>query len=82
MSDYLVQSVHKKCERWCFTILELLHEFPQISHVDFYYEIFTGSRLAVKHSGVHETQRKALDLAFNFLEQHHKDRNEFLKHAV
>jgi hypothetical protein len=41
MSYDLVQSVDEKdCERWRFTISELLCEFPQISHTHLY-EIIT-----------------------------------------
>jgi hypothetical protein len=41
VSDDLVQSVDQKiCERWRFTVLELLCEFPQISRTVLY-EIIT-----------------------------------------
>jgi hypothetical protein len=40
--SYLVQSVDQKiCERWCFTIAELLYEFSQISSTVLY-GIITG----------------------------------------
>jgi hypothetical protein len=37
MSDDLAQSVDQNmCERWQFTISELLYEFPQISRTPLY----------------------------------------------
>jgi hypothetical protein len=42
VSDDLVQSADQNiCERWCFTISELLCEFPQIS-CTVLYKIITG----------------------------------------
>jgi hypothetical protein len=43
VSDDLVQSVDEKiCERWCFTISEVLYEFSQISRTVLYEIVTVG----------------------------------------
>jgi hypothetical protein len=89
VSDDLVQSVDQIiCERWHLTISELLCEFPQISH-SFLYEIFTV-RLGYQKfctrwvpemlMSALKTQRMASGLTF--LDQYHKDGDEFLNHII
>jgi hypothetical protein len=89
VSNDLVQSVDQKIsERQCFTISELLCEFPQISRAVLY-EIITG-RLGYQKfcatwvpkmlMGAYKMQRMAP--AFTFLEQYHKECDKFLNHIV
>jgi hypothetical protein len=67
MSDDLVQSVEQKvCERWYFTISELLYEFSQILRT-LLYEIITAWLLEVlcefrKCSRVHMKCREWVQL--------------------
>jgi hypothetical protein len=85
----LAQSVDQRiCERQRFTISEPSCEFPQISCIVLH-EIITV-RLGCHHKfctsvlkmlkGVKKPQRTALDLTF--LEQYHKDGEEFLNHMI
>jgi hypothetical protein len=69
VSDNLVQSIHQKiCERRCFTISELLCEFPQISCTVLYeittvrlsYHKFCARWVPKMLMGMHEMQRMAL----------------------
>jgi hypothetical protein len=88
-SDDLVQNVDQKiCERRHFTISELSREFPRISRT-LLCEISTVrlgchklcTRWVLKVlTGAHKMQRMAS--ALNFLEQYHKDGDEFLNHII
>jgi hypothetical protein len=90
VSDGHVQSVHQKiCERWYLTVSEILCEFPQILRIVLYEIIIV--RLGYHHkfcarwvlkmlTGVHKMQRMAL--SSTFLEQYHKDDDEFLSHII
>jgi hypothetical protein len=69
----LVESVNQKiCERWRFTISELLCEFPQISRTVLYkiitvrlgYHKFCPRWVLKMHTGAHKTQRMASALTF------------------
>jgi hypothetical protein len=89
VSDYFVQSVDQKiCERRRFTISELSCEFPEISRTVLYeitivrvrYHEFCAKWVPKRLAGAHKTQRMASALAF--LEQFHKDGDEFLSHIV
>jgi hypothetical protein len=80
VSEDLVQSVEQKiCERQCFTISELLCEFPQIActvlcdvfAVRLGYHKFCTRWVPKMLMGVHKLQRMAL--ALTFLERYHKD---------
>jgi hypothetical protein len=78
----------KICERRHFTISELLCEFPQSSSTLLYeniivrlgYHKFCTRWVPKMLMGVHKMKRMALALAF--LEQYHKDGNEFFNHIV
>jgi hypothetical protein len=75
VNDDLVQSVDQKfCERWHFTISELLSEFPQISHTILYEIITVRLGCLEMLMGAHKMQGVALAL----LGQYHKDDDEFL----
>jgi hypothetical protein len=87
VSGELVQSVDQKiCEGRRFTISELSCEFPQISRT-ILYEINTGKAVTSfaqdgfrKCSRVRTNHREWLRLYF--LEQYHKDGDEFHNHIV
>jgi hypothetical protein len=89
VSDDLVQSVDQKiCERWHFTISELLCEFTQILHI-LLYKIITVrpsyykscTRWVLKMlTGAHKMQRMVS--ALTLLEQYHKDGDEFLSQII
>jgi hypothetical protein len=73
VSNDLVQNVDQKiCERWHFTISELLCEFPQISCTVLYkiitvrlgYHKFCARRVPRLLTGVHKMQRMVLTLTF------------------
>jgi hypothetical protein len=73
LSDDLVRSVvQKNCERECFTISELSHEFPQISHTVLYetitlrlgYHKSCARWVPKMFTGAHKMQRTALALTF------------------
>jgi bifunctional pyridoxal-dependent enzyme with beta-cystathionase and maltose regulon repressor activities len=87
VSDELVQSVDQKnCERWHFTISELSFEFAQVSRTVLY-EIITARlgyhNFLCKMQNVHRcTQNPENGFGFNFLEQYHKDGDEFLNHIL
>jgi transposase len=87
--DDLVQSVDQKtCERWRFTISELSCEFSQISLTVLYeiitvrlgYHKFCARQVLKILMGVHKKQR--MPLALSFLEQYHKDGDEFVNHII
>jgi hypothetical protein len=89
MNDDLVQSVDQRiCETWCFTISDVLCEFPQISCTVLYgiitvrlcYHKFYARLVPKMLMGAHKLQRMAS--ALTFLEQYHKDENEFLSHTI
>jgi hypothetical protein len=90
VSDNLVWSVDQKiCERWPFTISELLCEFPYISCTVLYHIITVRlgyhkccSRWVPKMlTGAHKLRRMAL-VFVDFLERCHKYGDEFLNHIV
>jgi hypothetical protein len=91
VSDDLVSSVNQRiCERRHSTISELLCEFPQISPI-LLYEIMTvrlgchnkfcERRVPKMIAVVHKTQRMT-SVFVDFLEQYHKDGNQFLNHIM
>jgi hypothetical protein len=89
VSDNLVQSVDKKiCETQQFTISELLYEFPRISRIVLYeiiivrlgYRKFCERRVPKMLTDAHIMQRMAS--ALTFLEQYHKDGDEFLNYII
>jgi hypothetical protein len=89
VSDNFAHSVDQKiCERWYFTILELSCEFPQISHivlceiitVRLGYHKFCTRWVPEVLTGAHKMQRMAS--ALTFLEQYHKNGDEFFSHVV
>jgi hypothetical protein len=91
VSDDLVQSVDQKiCERQHFTIAELLCGYPQISCTVLYkiitvrlgYRKFCARLVPKMLMGVHKTQRMALALTLTFIDQDHKDGNEFVSHII
>jgi hypothetical protein len=90
VSGDLVQSVDQKiCERWHFTISELLCEFPQtactlrseIITVRLDNHRFCARWVPKMLMGAHKMQRMALAFA-DFLEWYHTDGEEFLNHCT
>jgi hypothetical protein len=89
VSDGLVQSVDQKTsEKYCFTISELLCEFPQISQtvlceivtVRVDHHKFSTQLFPKMLTGARKMQGMAL--ALTFLEQYDKTGNEFFNHIV
>jgi hypothetical protein len=86
VSDDLVQNVDQKiCERRCFTISVFSCKSPQISRTVLYeiftvrlgYHKFCAEWVPKMLTGAHKTLRMASALAF--LQQYHKDGEDFLK---
>jgi hypothetical protein len=78
------------CERQCFTISELSHEFPQIlltilnniTTVRLGYHKFCARWFLKMLMGMYKTQRMSSRLTFTFLEWHHKYGNEFISRII
>jgi hypothetical protein len=89
VSDRIQSVDQKSCERWLFTISELLCEFPQISRTLLYYFItvrlgyhkFCTRWVPKMLMGAYKN-REWLQLLQTFLEQYHKDGKEFLSYIV
>lgn len=76
-SDGHAQSADQKiCERQCFTISELLWEFPQLGHTFISFQ-WAGFQIC---SRVHPNAENGFGTAF--LKQYHKDGDQFLSHIV
>jgi hypothetical protein len=87
VSGDFVESVDQKiCERRHFTISELSCELPKILHTLLYeiitvrlgYHKFCATWVPKMLTNAHKTQRMAS--ALTFLQQYHKDSDEFLNH--
>jgi hypothetical protein len=89
VSDDLVQSVEKICEKQSCRISVLSCEFPQISRTLLYeiitvrlgYHKFCARWVPKTLTGAHKTQRMASAFVA-FLEQYHIDGDECLSHII